>query len=534
MTVAPHDVAEQFSKASQELRIGNAVQAEQLCLRILAADPGHFNTLNLVATICAQSFRYLDAVKYFERAVAVHGGHAPMFNNYGIVLERLGQIERAIAMYDRAIALQPDYPQALNNRGFALSKIGTYDAAITSYREALRINPDFAEVHMNMGIALNHLGRYEEALAFFKRARILMPDSPLLSSLIIQVKMRICDWTDHEVLLANHVRDIEAGRALANPFSLLSLIDQPALHRRAAEAWVRHNNPENGVLGAVPQYRPTAKIKIGYFSMDFREHPVAQLAVELFENHDPNLFEITAFSFSKTTDDELQQRLKRAFPAFLDVNGMSDSDVAALARSMGIDIAVDLAGHTIRSRPGIFSYRAAPIQVSYLGYPGTFGARYMDYVLADYTVIPEIAWPHYAEKVVYLPHSYQANATWSAVKDMPPSRAQLGLPEDGFVFCCFNNTHKIVPPMFDAWMRILKSVPKSVLWLLGDNDVAVRNLRAEATRRGIDAARLIFASRVERKAYLARQQAADVFLDTLPLITPTPLLVMPCVMACRS
>jgi predicted O-linked N-acetylglucosamine transferase (SPINDLY family) len=516
MATAADDLARQFDDASQAFRAGHAAQAETLCLNILKSDAHHFNALNLLATLYAQSFRYTDAVGIFERALAVHDKHAPLYNNYGIVLERLGQIENAIAAYDKAVSLQPAYPQAFNNRGFAFSKLRNYDAALASYHRALEIKPDFAEAQMNLGVALNHLGRHDEALAIFKRAFAVMPNNPFLLSLIAQTKMRICDWSDHAALVDQLVRAIEAGTVLATPFSLLALVDNAVLHRRAAEAWMRHNNPENPALGPLLPRQTNPKIKVGYFSMDFREHPVAQLAIELFEHHNTDAFEVTAFSFTEHTGDALQQRLKRAFPQFIDVNAMSDAEVAAFARKMNIDIAVDLAGHTIRSRPGIFSYRAAPLQVSYLGYPGTFGAPYMDYVLADQTVIPETAWPYYTEKVAYLPYSYQANAAWHAIPDPAPPRSQLGLPDDAFVFCCFNNTHKITPDVFDTWMRILKAVPQSVLWLLGDNDVAMRNLRSEAQKRGVDERRIIFALRADRRTYLARQQAADVFLDTLP------------------
>ena len=258
------------------------------------------------------------------------------------------------------------------------------------------------------------------------------------------------------------------------------------------------------------------KIRLGYYSADFHNHATAYLMAELFERHDKNQFELFAFSFGPAQNDAMRKRLSAAFDQFIDVRNPSDKAIAQLSRQLEIDIAVDLKGYTQNARSGIFAYRAAPIQASYLGYPGTMGTHTIDYLIADKTLIPQASQPYYAEKIVYLPHSYQVNDRQRAIAAITPTRASLGLPDKGFVFCCFNNNFKILPATFDIWMRILKQIENSVLWLFEDNPSAARNLRHEAQTRGVAADRLIFAPRMPLPEHLARHRAADLFLDTLP------------------
>jgi predicted O-linked N-acetylglucosamine transferase (SPINDLY family) len=280
---------------------------------------------------------------------------------------------------------------------------------------------------------------------------------------------------------------------------------------------VREEHPGNRALPAVLKHPSRDKIRIGYFSADFYDHPVAALMAETFEAHDRSRYEVTAFSFGLDTQDGMRRRMERAFDRFLDVRGKSDQDIALLARSVGIDIAVDLAGYTGGSRTGIFALRAAPIQVNYLGYPGTMGAEYMDYLIGDRTVVPEAQQRHYTEKIVYLPHSYLPHDSSRTISETVFTREELGLPPTGFVFCCFNNSYKITPSTFDSWMRILSQVENSVLWLSQNNPTAASNLRREAARRGVNAERLIFANRMASLTdHLARHRVADLFLDTLP------------------
>ena len=303
---------------------------------------------------------------------------------------------------------------------------------------------------------------------------------------------------------------------MAPPFPLLSLIESPKLQRQAAQHWIQKKAPVNSSLGPISRELKRGKIRLGYFSADFRIHPVALLMAGVFEHHDRSQFEVFGFSYGPKTDDEIRARLEKGFDQFIEVHDQTDQEVAKLARENGIDIAIDLTGLTRFSRQGIFAHRAAPIQVNYLGYPGTSGAGYFDYCIADSTLIPEDEAQYYAEKIVYLPHTYQANDDKRAVSSKVFTREECGLPQDAFVFCCFNNNYKITPVIFDIWMNILRRVENSVLWLFQDSPVAAKNLLSEAMRHGISADRIVFAKHMSPADHLARHRLADLFLDTLP------------------
>jgi predicted O-linked N-acetylglucosamine transferase (SPINDLY family) len=330
----------------------------------------------------------------------------------------------------------------------------------------------------------------------------------------LYVKMRLCDWSDFASQVTAVVARIGQGRRTTPPFPMLALVDSLSVQREAAETWVREEHPVSRVLPPIGKRGRHDKIRVGYFSADYRNHPVSLLTAEMFERHDRARFEVNGFSFGPDTQDEMRRRMERAFDRFIDVRGKSDLDTVQLARSMELDIAVDLGGFTEGCRPNLFALRAAPLQVSYLGYLGTLGADYMDYLIADTTIIPPEHQRHYAEKILYLP-SYQANAQ-RVISDKRFSREELGLPPTGFVFCCFNASYKIVPEIFDSWMRILGQVQDSVLFLFAENATAQRNLRREALARGVAADKLIFGKRLPVPEYLARYRTADLFLDTLP------------------
>jgi predicted O-linked N-acetylglucosamine transferase (SPINDLY family) len=359
--------------------------------------------------------------------------------------------------------------------------------------------------------------RLAAAVASYDQAFALKPDMDFLLGTRRHAKMNICDWDDLEPDVQRLTAGIEADESVSPPFPILALFDLAPLHHQAAKIWVREKYPISHALPPIPQYPAESKIRIGYFSADFYDHPVAVLMAELFERHDRSKYEVTAFSFGPDTQDGMRKRLERAFDRFIDVRGKSDQEISLLARSLRIDIAVDLGGFTGNSRTGIFALRAAPIQANYLGYPGTMGAEYMDYLVGDRTILPETHQRHYTERIVYLPDSYLPNDSTRTIADTVFTRKELELPPTGFVFCCFNNNYKITPGTFDSWMRILCRVENSVLWLSRNNPTAALNLRREASRRGIDPERLIFANRMASlPEHLARHRVADLFLDTRP------------------
>jgi protein O-GlcNAc transferase len=328
--------------------------------------------------------------------------------------------------------------------------------------------------------------------------------------------MTLCDWYKFEENVSELIKKIERNEKSSRSFNFASLVNSLPMQRKIAEMWIKDQYPPNYSLGDIAKRPKSEKIRIGYFSADFQCHPVSLLTAELFECHDKNQFEIIAFSFGYNTKDPVRQRLEKAFDKFVNVLGQSDQAVAHLAREMKIDIAIDLGGATKGGRPGVFSYRAAPIQVNYLGYPGTMGADYFDYLIADKTIIPEESQQYFVEKIVYLPNSYQPNDSKRVISERQFSKQQLGLPNEGFVFCCFNNNYKITPRVFDGWMRILKAVEGSVLFLYADNKTVEKNLRKEAEIRCVDPNRLIFGESLAYGDYLARYKIADLFLNTFP------------------
>ena len=331
----------------------------------------------------------------------------------------------------------------------------------------------------------------------------------------LHARMRICDWGDLDDQLAQLAARIGRNEKAVFPFPVLALSDSLPLQRKTAEIWVQDECPASDALPVIPKRPKSGKLRIGYFSADFGNHPVSFLTAELFETHDRDKFELTAFSFGANENHDMRKRVEAAFDQFIDVRNRSDKDVAMLARSLEIDIAVDLGGFTKDSRTNIFAMRAAPLQASYLGYLGTMGAEYIDYLIADSTIIPEEYQKHYSEKIVYLP-SYQANDSKRRIADKVFSREELGLPQTGFVFCCFNNNYKITPGTFGSWMRILQKVEGSVLFLYAENEPAAINLKKEAALRGVAPDRLVFGKRLPAPEYLARYRSADLFLDTLP------------------
>jgi predicted O-linked N-acetylglucosamine transferase (SPINDLY family) len=455
------------------------------------------------------------ALAGYDQAIAIRPDQAPLYVHRGNALKEINRLDAALTSYDQAIAIEADYAEAYSNRGVLLYELNRIDAALASYDRAIAIKPDYAEAYFNRASVLRVIKRYEDAAADYKRAAALDPGIKFLSGACLEARMQVCDWSDFDAEVAHIAAGIERGEAASHPFAFLTFSDSPRLQRKAAEIWVRDTCLPDDSLGKIPKRAAPGKIRVGYFSADFREHPVASLLAELIESHDRSRFDVIAFSFGPKVQDEMRKRLERAFDRFLDVHGKSNLEIAALVRSLSIDIAVDLAGYTHGSRPNVFALRAAPVQVSYIGYLGTTGADYMDYLIADPTIIPPADRKHYSEKILYLP-SYQANDSKRRIADRVFTRQELDLPATGFVFCCFNTTYKITPATFALWMRILTRVQASVLFLYADTAAAVNNLRKEARRRGVDPDRLVFGKRLPIAEYLARYRAADLFLDTLP------------------
>ena len=456
------------------------------------------------------------ALASYNRAVAIRSNYAEAFFNRGNIQRELMQWDAALGSYNQAIASRPDYAEAYLNRGDVQHTLKQWAAALTSYDHALAIKADYAKAYLNRGNVLRELKQLDAALASYGRAIAIKPDLEFLSGTLRYTRMQVCDWRDFATDVGQLTAAIERGEAVSPPFGALAWSASAALQRQAAQIWVNKRCPPNRSFSVIPKYPKRDRIRIGYFSADFHDHATSYLIAELLEMHDRSRFEVTAFSFGPDSHGPMRKRLTEACGDFIDVRHKTDSEVAILSRHLQIDIAVDLKGFTQDNRAGIFALRAAPLQVNYLGYPGTMSADYIDYLIADRTVVPPGSGRHYGEKIVHLPDSYQVNDRKRGIADRALPRSELGLPANGFVFCCFNNNFKITPAVFDCWMRILKRVEDSVLWLLADNPTAVSNLRREAVSRGVSSERLVFAERMDLPQHLARHHAADLFIDTWP------------------
>ena len=518
--------------------------------RALELDPHYVEAFNNRGNALRDLKRPEQALSSFERALALRPGYAAAWNNRGNALLNLKRPEEALASFEHALALDPDHIESLNNRGNALLGLHRAQEALASYQQALRLKPDdvatltnvggalldlkraqealasldralqlrpeFAEALNNHGNALRELKRPEEAGSSYARLVEVMPDYDYALGAMFHSQLQCCDWTQYRNAADRIVELVSQGRRADMPFSFLAVPGPAQAQLECARIFAADNYPPSPVAESNGHRYQHDKIRLGYLSADFHDHATAYLMAELFERHDPQRFETIGISFGPDDQGEMRARLQRSFSRFLDVRTKSDREVAHLMRELEVDIAVDLKGFTHDCRTGILAQRAAPIQVNYLGYPGTMGAEYIDYIVADRCIIPEQEREHYAEKVVYLPDSYQVNDSKRPIAERTPARSQVMLPEEGFVFCCFNSSYKITPDVFEVWMRLLSKVEGSVLWLFTSNATASRNLRSEATTRGIDPDRLIFAPHMRPDAHLARHRLADLFLDTLP------------------
>ena len=518
--------------------------------RALDLNPDYAEALSNRGTALRELGRYAAALESYDRALQVRPHYPEALSNRGVALQNMKQLDAALESYDRALRLAPDYPEALSNRGVLLAELHRPEEALRSFEQAFRLKPSYAQAFYNHGNVLRELKRWTDALASYRRALTLNPDYaeclyncaallremelhedaarvyaklltlggdyPYARGSMLNSQLQCCDWAQYAQTREQVVTAVKANQSADTPFSFLAICDFAELQLQCARAYTAQKYPtalQSLCSGRSYQH---ARIRVAYLSADFHNHATAYLMAELFELHDRQRFEVTALSFGPNASSSIRTRLEQSFDRFVDVRAMSDAEAARLLLELEIDIAVDLKGFTRDARPGILALRPAPLQVSYLGYPGTMGASHIDYIIADRHVIPESHQPHYAEKIVRLPDSYQVNDSKRQIAEHTPSRSMLGLPERGFVFCAFNSSYKITPAIFDIWMRLLHAVQGSVLWLLSGNAAAQRNLRYEAVARGIPAERLVFAFHVGLADHLARHRQADLFLDNVP------------------
>jgi predicted O-linked N-acetylglucosamine transferase (SPINDLY family) len=537
------------SRAAALNGLGRFDEAVACCDRAIALKPDYAEAYCNRARALVEGQRFAEALAGCDKAVALRPDLAEAWDNRGNALKGLDRLDEALASFERAIALRPDLAEAFNNRANLLIQLKRFDEALDSAARALALRPGLAEAHYNRGIALHQLRRYAEALASYDaalalrpghahalvnrgtvlldlwrpdearecyaRALQLDPSHDYLAGMHLHAKMLVCDWSDFAGECARLEASVAGGAAASMPFQLLACSSDPALQLACARRYGADRLPASHAPLWQGEVYAHDRIRIAYLSSDFGEHPVSTLAAGLFERHDRSRVETTAMSFGPDRPGAMRARLAAAFDRFVDACTLSDLEVARLMRELEIDIAVDLNGSTDGFRPGVLACRPAPVHVNYLGYAGTTGGAHWDYILADRFVIPEASRGHYGEQVVWLPDTFMVTDAGRKISDRMPSRAEAGLPDRGFVFCCFNNSYKITPDAFDVWMRLLGTVAGSVLWLAAADASAVGNLRREAELRGVAPDRLVFAPRVARNEdHLARIRLADLFLDT--------------------
>ena len=519
---------------------------------LLLESPNDINIIFKLANCYNFTEEYEKSILWYSKFISLEQKIPEVFNNRGYIYKKIKDFEKALSDFSKAIELKPDYADTFNNIGNLYRENKNYNLAILNLKKAIEINPYFSEAHNNLGnvhfelekheqailhydnaikfnskhldayankaYTLVKLERYDEAFNFFHTALKLNINKELLFSNYVHTKLKICDWLDLPNLLSFNQSQIKQNKTTNLPFPELSFYDLPEIHKICSEKFCEQNyytQTNNSKLFS--NLKQKDKIYIGYISSDFCDHPVSNLLIDMLELHDKEKFKIIGINIGNNPKDEIYKRLSNAFDEIIDVNHLQEKQIAEYCRELEIDIAIDLNGHTENNRMGIFTYRAAPIQLNFLGYPGTSGNKYIDYIIADKTVIPEELKRHYTEKVIYLPNSYLVTPSEKIVSKRKFCRADFHLPEDQFVFCCFNNSYKINPKIFKSWMNILKKVNKSVLWLSPMSKKARNYLRQYAIDQGIDKDRLIFSKNMKLNSeHLRRFSLANLFLDTFP------------------
>ena len=544
-------VADAWLLANQLYQAGGLEEAQRICQKILQADARHPQALHLAGVLAHQSGDHESALRLirraleskpqfaeaysalgrvlrdqgklqesvaaYRRAISLDPQLATAHNDLGNVLVEQGWRDEAMACYERAATIRPSYPEARNNLGNLYQMKGQFAEAVACYQTAIDLSPNYAEAHRNLGSALVNLGRLPEAISSFRVAISLQPAFTEAIAQLEHQMRNLCEWNGLDALASLLIEKVENQSGCVNPFVFLTLDTTPRQQFLCARQWTAQNVPAySGTFKPDFPVRPKDKITLGYLSCDFYEHATAHLTSQLFELHDRNRFEVAAYSYGPDDGSPARRRLVVSFDRFVDIADLSFADAAGRIRADGVDILVDLKGYTAGARPQITALRPAPIQVNYVGFPGTLGTHAIDYILVDAFVVPPDQQPFFSEKLVHLPDCYLPSDNTRKISSHIPSRQDCDLPEAGVVFCCFNTSYKITPTMFDIWMRLLKAVPGSVLWLLESNPHATGNMQKEARGRDVDPARLVFAPVLPNADHLARFALADLFLDTLP------------------
>ncbi len=489
--------------------------------KLLTINPKFTEAYNNIGNCYFQLNKHQDAIENFKKSIEIDPKNFVAYSNIANVYRELKLFEKSILNYEKSIELNNKYFLAFNNLANVYKDISKFDEAIINYRKAININDKYVSAYENLGNVFHETAKFNEAANNYKKAYDINQDHHYVLGRLIHNKMYICEWADVESYRKALISKLKDNKKVSTPFELLSIIDNPEIHLLASKMYFDEKYLTNNFEISKMKKNKSDKIKIGYFSPDFRNHPVLHLIKDVFKHHDKSKFEVYAFSFEKHKNDEFTAEIKDYFNKFIEIKDLSDKEVYELTREIDIDIAIDLCGYTAFNRVKLFSNRVAPIQINYLGYPGSIGTNFMDYIIADQIVIPKDEIKNYSEKVVYLPNCYQPNSNYEKLKIKDLRKKDFSLPEDKVIFCNFGSNFKINPKIFDSWMNILEKAPNSILWLLKSNDESVENLKSEAQKRNIKKERIIFASKISQKEHLERLTLADIYLDTFPYSSHT-------------
>ncbi len=550
-----HPVAALLARARSALALGDNTTAEAAWREVLAADPGDAEALFHLGNLERERGHHPIAIAHYRQALLRVPGHAGVLNNLGLACEAQGQTDQAEACYREVLTAAPSHPDALANlasiqvsqenfaaaaasyrrlfairreapaavwvrRALAQRRSGDLAGTEDSLREAARIAPDDADVQINLASACVERQLWAAAEPALLRTLAVDPAHPYALSMLAHARQQRCDWRGLDSLFGAVGSQLEAPdadrRCLVNPFWILAMPASPRAQLNAARRWARGFAPPSPAPRPTVVPQPGERLRVGFVSSDFRNHPMVHLSLDFWERIDRGRFETIAYGLLPEDTSATGARITRAFDRFADVSAESAAATAQRIRNDRIAILLDLNGYTTHSREQLFALRPAPIQVNSIGFPGTLGADWYDYILVDRFAAPEATQPFYTERLWHMPHSFYPSDTRRAPHGPAPSRVECGLPAQGFVFCCFNKAFKILPDVFALWMRLLHAVPGSVLWLLETDPAPSVNLRREAAAAGVDPARLVFAPRIPPQGHLARHAAADLFVDTFP------------------
>jgi predicted O-linked N-acetylglucosamine transferase (SPINDLY family) len=489
--------------------------AETLLNQYLTLDNKNPDVYRFLSVAYAFQNKNSQALEHINHSLKLNPSNGIALSNKGNILRALGRHQEAIESYLLASKYLPNYAEVYNNIGNLYQELKFAKESLPYYDRALEIEPNYVDALVNKGNALLKLRSHEESFQYHYKAFTLSPNEKFLKSILLHTKMLLCDWEGLDELYQTTLNDLRAGKKVAEPFGFQGICDSEPDLLLCAQTFAHDHFPERPHLKLGPR-SPSQKIRIAYLCGEFRDQATSILMTGVYESHNKEKFEIYALDNGWDDQSPIRKRIESAFFKIININEMTDLAIATLIKELNIDILINLNGYFGDGRQGVFAYKPAPSQINYLGFPGTLGVSYVDYLIADEVVVPPSRQQFYSEKILYLPNSYQANDIKRVISDKCFTRERCGLPETDFVYCCFNNSYKITPNTFDAWMSILHQVPGSVLWLLEDSVVASTNLRKEAAKRGIDVERIIFAKRLPLSEHLARHRLADLFLDTLP------------------